>query len=140
LLGHPCMLNSHLPFDKTEETKQQNRRFPQQHQALWEKRSSPPCMHPKSIIPYMQPMFHQKKIAAIVPLGLGLELCPSAMAKVQGSWRGGPAEPGHLPRSRQACLKGMVKWYWYLPIRNSLSYFSLTLSLSSLAPSSLHHS
>jgi hypothetical protein len=90
--------------------------------------------------PYMQPMFHQKKIAAIVPLGLGLELCPSAMAKVQGSWRGGPAEPGHLPRSRQACLKGMVKWYWYLPIRNSLSYFSLTLSLSSLAPSSLHHS
>jgi hypothetical protein len=91
-------------------------------------------MHPKSIIPYMQPMFHQKKIAAIVPLGLGLELCPSAMAKVQGSWRGGPAEPGHLPRSRQACLKGMVKWYWYLPIRNSLSYFSLTLSLSPLWP------
>jgi hypothetical protein len=32
------MLNSHLPFDKTEETKQQNRRFPQQHQALWEKK------------------------------------------------------------------------------------------------------
>ena len=79
-----------LPFDKTEETKQQNMRF-------GKKRSSPPCMHPKSIIPYMQQMFHQKKIATIVPLGLGLELCPSAMAKVQGScWLLGVGVGGQL--------------------------------------------
>jgi hypothetical protein len=45
-----------------------------------------------------------------------------------GDGGGGPAEPGHLPGSSQACLKGMVKWYWYLPIRNSLSYLSHSLS------------
>ena len=78
---------------------------------------------------------HHTIYAAIVPLGLGLELCPSAMAKVQGIgaagyWGWGPAEPGHLPGSSQACLKGMMKWYWYLPIRNSLSYLSLSLLIS----------
>jgi len=129
-----------LPFDKTEKTKQQNMRF-------GKKRSSPPCMHPKSIIPYMQQMFHQKKIAAIVPLGLvGAGALPLSHGKsprellATGGGGGGPAEPGHLPGSSQACLKGMMKWYWYLPIRNSLSYISLTLSpdLWPLLPCIIH--
>ena len=73
------------PFDKTEETKQQNRHFPPAAPSSLGKRRPSPCMHTKSIIPYMQPMFHQKKIAAIVPLDLGLELCPQPRQKSKGA-------------------------------------------------------
>jgi hypothetical protein len=113
LLGHACSSPPRPLFDKTEETKQQNRHFPQQHQALFGRKRSPsPSMHPKSIIliPYMQPMFHQKKIAAIVPLDLGLDLCPQPWQKSKGAAAWGLlAETGHLPGSNQACLKGMLK-------------------------------
>lgn len=82
----PSMHAQLSPFDKTEETKQQNRRFSTATpRGSLGKRSSSPRMHPKGIIPYMQPMFHQKKIAAIVPLDLGLELCPQPWQKSKGA-------------------------------------------------------
>ena len=75
--------------------------------------------------------------------GWGWSSAPQPWQKSKGAagyWGWGPAEPGHLPGSSQACLKGMVKWYWYLPIRNSLSYLSLTLSpdLWPLLPCIIH--
>jgi hypothetical protein len=94
------------PFDKTEK---QNNKIGTFHSntKLFGKRRPSPCMHPKSIIPYMQPMFHQKKIAAIVPLDLGWSSALSHGKSPRELL--GPAETGHLPGSCQACLKGMVQ-------------------------------
>ena len=78
-------------------------------------------------------MFHQKKIAAIVPLGLvGAGALPLSHGKspreLLATGGGGQLSLATCQEVAKACLKGMVKWYWYLPIRNSLSYLSLLIS------------
>ena len=91
--------------------------------------------------------FIKKRLQPLFLLVWGWSSAPQPWQKSKGAagywgwgWGWGPAEPGHLPGSSQACLKGMVKWYWYLPIRNSLSYISLTLSpdLWPLLPCIIH--
>ena len=129
-------MHSHQPLSLLTKLKKQNNKIGAFHSntKLFGKKKELTSLHaciPRASYHICSQCFIKKRLQPLFLLVWGWSSAPQPWQKSKGAagyWGWGPAEPGHLPGSSQACLKGMVKWYWYLPIRNSLSYLSLLIS------------